>query len=84
MGGLLRVGQRVFHAVQQHAPVGQAGERIKVGQLVRPRLGLLALGDVARERDEPGFVARRSTLLARNRQLKPVGHPAQLQPELVA
>ena len=32
--GLLRVGQRVFHAVQQHAPVGQAGERIKVRQLV--------------------------------------------------
>ena len=36
----------LFDAVAQHAPVGQAGERVKVGVLADLRLGLLAGGDV--------------------------------------
>ncbi len=74
----------MLHAVQEHAPVGQAGERVEISQLVRARLGLLALGDVARERDEPGFIARSGAFLAGNGQLKPVRSALEFQAVLVA
>jgi len=84
LGGIEGAVQGVFHAVEQHAPVGQAGEAVEVRQLVRARLGLLALGDVARQGDEPGFVAGHGGVLAGDGQLEPVGGAAQLQPVLVA
>ena len=44
--GFLSHMQRMLHAVEQHAPVGQTGQPIEIGQLMGARLGLLALGDV--------------------------------------
>ena len=84
LGGVEGTVQGMLHAVKQHAPVGQAGEAVEVRQLVRACLGLFALGDVARQGDEPGLVAGRGGVLAGDGQLEPVGGAAQLQPVLVA
>ena len=79
---LAGTGHRLLRAVEQHAAVGQLRERVEIRQMVRERLGLLALGDVPRQRDEaldrlagPG--------LSGNREFKPVRTPLQAQRELV-
>lgn len=46
--GLVGHGQAMLQAVEQHAPVGQSGQCIEVGQLMGACFGLLAFSDVAR------------------------------------
>ena len=82
--GYLCSRDSLLHAVHQHAAIGQLGERIKVGELVRAGLGIFALGDVSRQRNETRWLSGSTCRLARNGQFKPVDLALQIQAKLVA
>lgn len=81
---LARRGQGMVQAVQQHASVGQAGQPVKVGQLVRAGFGQLAFGDVSRQGNETGNLPGRCAFLVRDGQLEPMRLLRQFQSVLVA
>ncbi len=56
----VRPGQLFLEPSGQQGPVGQAGERIKIGQLLDFAFGRLALGDVHQGADQPSRLAARS------------------------
>ncbi len=56
--GAFAMRDRLFHAVLEQQAVGQAGQRIVVGEILDLRLGRLALADVGEYADEMGDPAR--------------------------
>ena len=70
-------------AIEERLPVGQTSQAVEVGQPSNAGLGDLALGDLARQNNETGFVTGNNGL-ARNRQLEPQAAHDQWQFELRA
>ena len=72
-----------LQAIHQQAPVGQTGERIMKGQVRYGVVHGLALGNVAGNGDQAGFVGGCGGF-ADDGQFKPAGVAVQLQAVLAA